>query len=67
MKRTDRVHSEDIELSAGDHTNSQDPLRTTIHQMLSLAFPFYFLIDKFKFRQVEKNVFYNKLSYIVKQ
>lgn len=66
-KRTDHVHSEDIELSAGDHTNSQDPLWTTIHQILSVAFPFYFLIEKFKslFRQVEKNVFYNKRSYIV--
>lgn len=47
MTGTDHVHSEDIELSAEDHTNSQDPLRTTIHEILSVAFPFYFLIEKF--------------------
>lgn len=45
--RTDHVHSEDIELSAEDHTNSQDPLWITINEILSVAFPFYFLIDQF--------------------
>lgn len=71
MTRTDHVHSEDIELSAEDHTNSQDPLWTTIHQILSVAFPFYFLIEKFQVNLYtggkERVLQQTKLGYIVKQ